>query len=298
MKRIIIVLAAATAVLNAAAQTDTYIKLNDAHGKHPRVMSLTYPGNADNLDMYNSIYGHGGVIENPWVAFRIYMDNRQSLDLYVKQTPQLELDRTGFYTTPEQIAQGYGCDVLWAGPSVSAGAFRGWDGSKPLTIDSVATRTQTVMSPSCLEVVDEGWIVNGHRIDMIQSYTVDPATRDLKVEIQLSGYTPDDIFCTGVQKLESNNKGFVNPRGIAASWGSNVPDKQHSELVEQVGLAVLVDPANVAGTTEDDLNYLVLLKPDADGVIRYTVRAAGDRERGGYKNADAWLSHISDSWLK
>ena len=81
------------------AQTDAYIKLHDKNAKHPRILSITYPGDANTLDMYNSIYGHGAVIENPWVAYRVYMDNRQSLDLYVKQTPQLELDVTGFYTT-------------------------------------------------------------------------------------------------------------------------------------------------------------------------------------------------------
>ena len=49
----------------ASAQTDAYIKLYDHHGKHPRIVSITYPGDANSLDMYNSIYGHGAVIENP-----------------------------------------------------------------------------------------------------------------------------------------------------------------------------------------------------------------------------------------
>lgn len=277
--------AAIAATIGLNAQTDTYIKLFDHHGKHPKVESITFPGNADNLDMYNSIYGHGGVLENPWLAFRVYMDNRQSIDLYVKQTPQLELDVTGFYTTLEQLSQGYGCDVLWAGPSVSAGAFRGWDGTKPLTIDSVATRTQTVISPSCLEVVDEGWIVNGHRIDMVQTYSVEPSSRDLHVEIQLIGQRPDELFCTGIQKFESDSHGYIKPNGTAASWGSNVPDKAHPELVEHVALAIEVDPVNVASVREDDLNYLVLLKPDEEGTIRYTVRAAGSREKIGFKAA-------------
>lgn len=276
------------------AQTDTYIKLNDAAGKHPRVESITFPGDANNLDMYNSIYSHGGVIENPWTAFRIYMDNRQSIDLYVKQTPGLELDHTGFYSTPDMIAEGYGCDVLWAGQSVSAGAFRGWDGKSPLTIDSVATRTQTVISPSCLEVVDEGWRVNGRRVDMIQTYTVDSDSRDMNVEIQLSGYDSSQLFCTGVQKLEISSTGFVNPSGVAASWGANVPDKAHPEIVEQVGLAVIADPENVVGTAEDSLNYLILLRPNEDGIIRYKISACGDRERGGFADASSWFNQFRD----
>lgn len=63
-------------IMNVSAQTDTFIKLNDKYGRHPRILEISYSGDADNLDMYNSLYGHGMVIENPCVAYRIYMDNR------------------------------------------------------------------------------------------------------------------------------------------------------------------------------------------------------------------------------
>lgn len=278
--------------LSDSLATDAYIKLYDHHGKHPRIVSITYPGDANLLDMYNSIYGHGAVIENPWVAYRVYMDNRQSLDLYVKSTPRVELDVTGFYTTPEQMQQGYGCDVLWAGKSIAAGSFRGYRNGTPLTIDTVASRTQTVISPSEIEVSDKDWIFNGHPIQMTQRYSVKPSTRDLFVEIELKGYKPWDVFVTGIQKLESDNKGFILPTGVAGSWGSNVPDKNHPELVEQVGLGIVVNPENIVSTLEDELNYLVLVKPDNEGKIRYRVVAAGDREQSGFKSADAWLKHV------
>ncbi len=293
----------ATAQCNATAnsccgKTDAYIKLYDHHGKHPRINSITYPGNANNLDMYNSIYGHGAVIENPWMAYRVYMDNRQSLDLYVKQTPKTELDVTGFYTTPEQMAEGYGCDVLWAGKSVAAGSFRGWDGKTPLTIDSVASRTQNVIDRKTITVHDEGWKYNGHDIDMTQKYSVCGNSRDLDVEITLEGYKDNDIFCTGIQKLEMNNQGFIKPEGYAASWGENIPDKNHPELVEGVGLGIIVAPENIVKTLEDDLNYLVLVRPDKEGKIRYKVIATGSREKDGVKSYKEWSKYISDRYNK
>ncbi len=290
-------LALAAISLHAEAQkTDAYIKLFDRHGKHPRIESITFPGNANNIDMYNSIYGHGAVIENPWVAYRVYMDNRQSLDLYVKQKPQLELDVTGFYTTPEQMKQGYGCDVLWAGKSVAAGSFRGWDGTRPTTIDSVTSRTQTVLDNHSVLVTDKQWRYHGKDIEMNQIYRVDGESRALDVEIELANYSPDDIFCTGVQKLESDNIGFVRPEGYAASWGNNIPDKNHPELVERVGLGIIVAPENIAGTVEDDLNYLILLRPSKDGKIRYRVYATGSREVGATSSFDQWTAYIESAF--
>ena len=292
MKKLILSSLIMLSVCPVIAQTDAYIKLHDRKGKHPRILSITYPGDADLLDMYNSIYGHGAVIENPWVAYRVYMDNRQSLDLYVKQTPQLELDVTGFYTTPEQMEQGYGCDVLWAGKSVAAGSFRGYQNGNPVTIDTVASRTQTIVNPSTVEVVDKDWIYNGHPIQMKQTYSMQPDSRDLFVEIELEGYDPEDVFATGVQKLETDNQGYIQDDGVAASWGSNIPDKSHPEFVEQVGLAILVNPENLLEAREDEVNYLFLVKPDSEGKIRYKVTASGDREKNGFKDAASWFNYV------
>lgn len=292
MKKLILSSLIMLSVCPVIAQTDAYIKLHDRKGKHPRILSITYPGDADLLDMYNSIYGHGAVIENPWVAYRVYMDNRQSLDLYVKQTPQLELDVTGFYTTPEQMEQGYGCDVLWAGKSVAAGSFRGYQNGNPVTIDTVASRTQTIVNPSTVEVVDKDWIYNGHPIQMKQTYSMQPDSRDLFVEIELEGYDPEDVFATGVQKLETDNQGFIQDNGLAASWGSNIPDKSHPEFVEQVGLAIRVNPKNLLEAREDEVNYLFLVKPDSEGKIRYRVTASGDREKNGFKDAASWFNYV------
>ncbi len=292
MKRYILGAVACMTAMSALAQTDAYIKLRDEKKTHPRLVSISFPGDANTRYMYDAIYGHGAVIENPWVAYRVYMDNRQSLDLYVKQTPQIELDVTGFYTTPEQLAEGYGIDVLWAGKSIAAGSFRGLKDGEPQTIDSVAVRTQRVIDNHTIQVEDKDWIYNGHPIQMTQTYSVIPNSRDLFVEIKLDGYLPDEIFCTGIQKLESDNQGFINSDGRAASWGSNVPDKKRPEIVEQVGLGIIVDPANVVSTEESDLNYLVKVRPDKDGIIRYRVIAAGDREKNGFTNYKDWSKYI------
>ncbi|MDE7349701.1 MAG: DUF4861 domain-containing protein [Muribaculaceae bacterium] len=292
MKRYILGAVALTTAISALAQTDAYIKLRDEKKTHPRIEEITFPGDANTRYMYDAIYGHGAVIENPWVAYRVYMDNRQSLDLYVKQTPKIELDVTGFYTTPEQLNEGYGIDVLWAGKSIAAGSFRGLQNGEPITIDTVASRTQKVIDDHTIQVIDKDWIYNGHPIQMTQTYSVLPNSRDLFVEVKLDGYLPDEIFCTGIQKLETDNQGFINSDGRAASWGSNIPDKKHPEIVEQVGLGIIVDPANVVSTEESDLNYLVKVRPDSDGVIRYRVIACGDREKNGFNNYKDWSKYI------
>lgn len=277
-------------------KTRAYLKLHDQKGKHPEVKSVTFPGNADLLDMYNSIYGHGAVFESHIAAFRIYMDNRQSIDLYGKTFYRLETDSTGFYTTPAQLEQGYGCDILWAGKSVGAGSFRGYRDGNPCYIDTVAWRRQTILADgpvrSIVEVADGQWIYDGQPLHMTQRYTLYAGHRDVEVDITIDGAAPDATFCTGIQKLERHSCGFMQKDGLCGSWGNNVPEKSDPEHDEWVGLGLLAAAPNRTGMKEDDFNYLTLLKTDDSRHIRYRITVCAGREKEGFKNSKEWFDFL------
>lgn len=276
--------------------TNAYIKLRDEKKTHVKVNSVAFPGDVNVKTTYNSIYGHGAVMEGLHNAIRIYMDNRQSIDLYGKSQPRLELEVTGFYTTPEQLAEGYGRDILWAGKSVAAGSFRGYQNGSPCTIDTVSSRGQEVIVTgpvrSIVEVTDRDWIYNGKRHQMKQRYTIYAGRHDFDVEVTISGVTDGDRFCTGIQKLETDNQGFIKADGLAGSYGSNVPEKKFPELTETLGLGLHVPAVNNGGMMEDEYNYLAMLVPDTDGKIWYSVNVGAEREAGGFKSAESWFDNL------
>lgn len=276
--------------------TNAYIKLRDEKKTHVKVNSVAFPGDVNVKTTYNSIYGHGAVMEGLHNAIRIYMDNRQSIDLYGKSQPRLELEVTGFYTTPEQLAEGYGRDILWAGKSVAAGSFRGYQDGSPCTIDTVSSRGQEVIVTgpvrSIVEVTDRDWIYNGKRHQMKQRYTIYAGRHDFDVEVTISGVTDGDRFCTGIQKLETDNQGFIETDGLAGSYGSNVPEKKFPELTETLGLGLHVPAVNNGGMMEDEYNYLAMLVPDTHGKIWYSVNVGAERKAGGFKSAESWFDNL------
>lgn len=279
-----------------------YLKLRDEKKKYPEIDAITYPGDANNSIIYNTIYGHGAVMESMLNAWRIYVDNRQSIDLYGKKTPQLELETTGFYTTPEQSAQGYGRDILWAGKSVAAGSFRGLTNGQPATIDTVRSRSQRIVASgpirSIIEVEDKDWEINGKKVDMLQRYTQYGLNPYFTAEIFLKGPGADQVFCTGVQKIGDNGgEGFFENNGFAGSWGTNIPEKAHPEMTETLGIGIQVDPANVVRTREDDLNYLVEVKPDANGKITYYVNIVSAMEKKAPKDVNEWRNRL-EKWSR
>lgn len=277
-------------------RTAAFMKVWDRKYRYPYINSIEYQGRNEPLATYDAIYGHGAQWESELVGFRVYMDHRQSIDIYGKPTPQLVLDRTNFYSTREDIAAGRGCDILFAGPSVGAGSFRGYVEGKPTYVDSVEARGQRVIASgpvrAVVEVWDRNWYYHGKTLQMRQRYTIFAGHRDVQVDVWLSGQgLRDELFCTGVQKIEMDNEGFVEPTGLAGSWGRNIPDKAAEDLIEGVGLGVCVAPDYLSSTKEDDLNYLTLLHPQ-EGRISYHLAICALMERDGFKDAKSWFSWL------
>lgn len=280
-------------------QVYAQLKLRDQKLRYPRINSVEFAGSADPRATYDAIYGHGAMWESEYVGFRVYMDNRQSIDLYGKKYPQLELDTTNFYSNRDFLKAGYGEDILWAGQSIGAGSFRGLRGGQPVYIDSVGARGQRVVEAgpirTIVEAWDKDWCINGKTLQMKQVYTMWAGHRDVQVDIYLEGTSDKDVFATGVQKIEMENEGFVQKDGLVGSWGKNIPEKGAPDLVEGLGIGVYVEPQYVVRVLEDELNYLVHLHP-VDGHIRYYLAVAADMQaEGGYHNAKDWFDYLK-SW--
>ena len=286
------------AALPAAAQVHAHMKLWDRKYRYPKVNSVEFRGDVPSLSMYDAIYGHGAMWENEWIGFRVYMDHRQSIDLYGKKAAQLELDSTNFYSSRELMSEGFGEDILFVGGSIGAGSFRGYETGVPTFVDPVRTRGQRVLSEgpdtAIVEVYACDWQYREHTIQFRQRFTALRGRRDVQVDVWLEGCPDTEVFCTGVQKLESEGEGYTDPRGLVASWGTNIPDKGNADLVERLGIGVCVDRRNVVGIREDELNYLCLVRP-VGGHIRYYIAAASDmQQEGGFHSSCDWFQWVAN----
>ena len=304
------------------AQVSAHMKLWDRKYRYPRVNSVEFQGDVPSLAMYDAIYGHGAMWENEWIGFRVYMDHRQSIDLYGKKKAQMELDHTNFYTTDEQWNQGYGEDILFVGGSIGAGSFRGYAGDTLSFVTPVRARGQRVLKEgpdtAVVEIYATDWQYQGQCLQFRQRFTAIRGHREVLVEVfvtrgkeQGAGCKEQGanesscslplpsslLFATGVQKFEFNTSGIKRTDGVVASWGSNVPDKEgHPDRVHTLGMAVRVAPENLVEVKEDALNYLCVLRP-VDGRIRYWLAVASDlQENDGFHSPQEWFHWVREEF--
>lgn len=249
------------------------------------------------------LHHHGVAFENELVAMRIYMDERQTIDLYGKYHKGLELHDTQFYTSKAQKQQGYGDDVLWVGNTFGLGALRGWNGTSPTMVSPVRQRTQRIVCAgpvrTIVEVADKGWqyAPNGAPVDMTQRYTLYAGHRDVEVDVTFNQDLSSSLFSTGVVNVKGSEE-YSDKEGLRGCWGTDWPATDTLNWKrETVGLGIFIPkkyrdrewPAN-----KD--NYLFTVRPDGRQ-LHYHLTYTSANEDFGFHSAKTWFAFLKD-WKK
>ena len=212
--------------------------ISDKKGKHVPITSLTIPGTSN---VYNQLHHHGPAFESELVIYRIYFDQKQTVDIYGKFNKGFELKESGFYPNDEQLAKGFGDDVLRVSGSCGVGTLKGWNGKKATHVEPVRYRTERIMAAgpirTVVEVEDNDWLYQGSKLNMTTRYILYAGHRDAEVYISFEEPLKKEVFCTGVQDIKESVS-FSDHKGLIACWGTDWPVNDTIKYAkETVGLA-------------------------------------------------------------
>lgn len=270
---------------------DLIYKPKGAEAKFVQEMSST------KNDMYNQMHHHGVAFESALIGYRIYFDNKSTIDLYGKKKQQLELATTGWYPTDEQAAAGYGDDALRVFDLVGVGTVKGWNGTKATHIDKFDKRTQRIVASGKLRTVVEsnveGWQYEGKKINMTVRYILYARHRDAICEVRAS----EDIenLATGVQGIKAGPT-MTDNKGLVGSWGTDYPvtDTVKYEM-QTVGLGVFVPVPYAKKQVVQGLNNLVLMPYKKGEILRFHLTAAARKEeKDTFTSADQFFAYLKN----
>ncbi len=294
-----------TVTLSAAKTQKTYpprvfaqMLVRDAKkGKHAPVQSITVPGTTN---FYNMLYGHGPMFESELVGYRIYFNEKQTIDPYGKFNKGLELEKSQFYPNDAQLAQGFGDDVLLVGNSCGVGTLKGWDGQKATHVKPIASRTERILASgpvrTVVEVEVKGWAYQGSELSMTQRYLLYAGHRDLRIETTFARPLRNEVFCTGVQDIMGNETvAYSDHQGLAGSWGRHWPVTDTVKYAkETIGIATYIPRKYVLQEVKDADNYLYTLSaPGQTGFHHYTMFTSR-KETFGYSTAEEWFAYLQE----
>lgn len=294
-----------TVTLSAAKTQKTYpprvfaqMLVRDAKkGKHAPVQSITVPGTTN---FYNMLYGHGPMFESELVGYRIYFNEKQTIDPYGKFNKGLELEKSQFYPNDAQLAQGFGDDVLLVGNSCGVGTLKGWDGQKATHVKPIASRTERILASgpirTVVEVEVKGWAYQGSELSMTQRYLLYAGHRDLHIETTFARPLRNEVFCTGVQDIMGNETvAYSDHQGLAGSWGRHWPVTDTVKYAkETIGIATYIPRKYVLQEVKDADNYLYTLSaPGQTGFHHYTMFTSR-KETFGYSTTEEWFAYLQE----
>ncbi|MGC9150591.1 MAG: DUF4861 domain-containing protein [Microbacter sp.] len=246
-------------------------------------------------NLYQALQHHGPAFESKMMAFRIYFDQKQTVDLYGKKHHQLELAQDNWYPTDEQIAKGFGDDILWVKETAGSGTLEGWDGTKAIHILPVTNRTARVITDgpirAIIEMESDGWQYEGKNVDLKQRYILYAGHRDVEVHVNQNDTT---TLCAGVQTFFDQSQIMPPLKGVVAIWGTGLqyPKTDNKRAMPQtVGLAVSVPYSNLQKSTRDADNLLLIVRGKS---FTYHFAAAWSQEIGGYKKADQFFNFVKN----
>lgn len=254
------------------------------------------------VNPYWMLHHHGAAFESELVAYRIYFDHRQTVDIYGKYRQGLELHDTQFYPDQAQKDAGFGDDVLWVGNTLGVGTLRGWDGQQPTMVQDVEQRSQRIVSRGPLrtivEVKAKGWVPQAGQepIDMTQRYTLVAGHRDCAIDISFSPNASKYQFATGLINIKNSTECF-DKRGMRGCWGTDWPVSEKDSAGhkrETVGLGISVPSDYVVGqvpATKD--NYAFVVKP-VGNTLHYDVVFGSDNESFGFHSEKEWFAFLKE----
>ncbi|MDD3078505.1 MAG: DUF4861 domain-containing protein [Paludibacter sp.] len=274
--------------------TEVYTDLikKNKNGKHQFVTEVS----SDKNNMYNQMHHHGVAFESSIMAYRIYFDNKSTIDIYGKKKQRLEIADTGWYPTDKQLAEGYGDDILLVSGWVGVGTVKGWNGEKATHIDKFDKRTQRIVATGNLRTVVEseveGWQYEGKKINMTVRYILYARHRDAQCEITAS--EDIDNLATGVQQIGEGE--LLQCAGLVGSWGTYFPQPDSVKYgKETVGLGVHVPQRYFGKQVQSGVNNLILMPYKKGETLHFYLTAAWNKEeKDPYLSADQFFAYLKN----
>lgn len=273
----------------------TLLARDAKNNRHAPVQSITVPGTTN---FYSMVHGHGPMLESELVGYRVYFNEKQTIDPYGKFNKGFELEESQFYPNDEQLARGFGDDVLMVGNSCGVGALKGWDGQKATHIQPIAFRTESVLAYGPVRVIAEvkvkGWEYQGSELTMTNHYTLYAGHRDLLVETFFDEPLKNEVFATGVQNIMGGETvSFSDHNGLVGSWGRYWPVTDTVKYAkETIGLATYIPKKYVRKEVKDKDNFLYTVSNPGQKSFHHYTMFTSRKETFGYTTSEAWFEYM------
>jgi hypothetical protein len=248
--------------------------------------------------------------ESDVIAYRIYWNADNAMDIFCKTKPILSLDGWATPGVPHAIENQYGLDVLKVGRALGIGGFGAWIDGRVQKVSNVM-KTHHIRADGPLRaVVDLEYVYwqpgpfpdlsrqaitskNAPHYDLWVRMSIFAGQRwgEADIHIEPHAGSPMPEMVTGVPKHEETTMIQDQGSGVLGRWGRQALGDKEVPKTGNLGLGVVVDPAQIVAFGEDDFNTYVRLRP-SDGRVCYRYHGNWFKEPGAATSAKEYQAML------
>jgi outer membrane receptor protein involved in Fe transport len=268
--------------------------------KFENVTNLKVPAIHTDHDALFKYEGPGW--ESEKVGYRFYLDWRNATDIFGKKKNQLILDQVGTNDTVAKddsyhSMQKWGMDIFKVGSSLGIGSIGMWANDKVNMVSKTDSVICSIPYTGPIEAKVNtkyyGWQVGDNKYDLNSSFSITAGSRLTKCELQISKDAENIVTglakFKGTELIESNFKTGWN---YLALYGNQTLVDENDKL----GIVVFYNSDQLIELLEDDLSFIVKLKP-YNGKVTYYFAAAWEQEENGIKNIDKFKKYLEETLI-
>jgi unsaturated chondroitin disaccharide hydrolase len=229
--------------------------------------------------------------ESEAMAWRIYFDKRNAIDVWGKRRPGLYLEMFG---APEYVyhwESPLGRDIYRIGDAIGIGAVAALVDGKAIRVSDVAERKWRIVSAgpvrTIVELTYKGWKVAGREVNLTSRMTQWAGERGFNHRVTAEGADGLTLVTGIVRQPDLEEKSFSpnedEPTFTRAWWGHQVEEEgppataTHMLPNQNLGLAIIAMGKESKSIADDPLNLLV--QPQFEnGKAEWYVTAVWDQE--------------------
>lgn len=269
-------------------------------GRFQNVDKVKLPENHEDHNAFLRYEGPGW--ESEKVGYRLYLDARTRTDIWGKKVDTLVLQDVGVNDLVAedesyQSMMNWGMDIFKVGKSLGIGSIT-MPTEKGLEIVAETDSVICYIASNGVvrsEVLTKyfGWQTSTGKYNFTTSHVITAGSRLTEFNATINPSV--DALATGLAKHE-NTEYFIS-ENKETGWQYIALYGTQTLADDDLGIALIYQKADEIEVTEDDLSYIVKLKP-ADGKLQYYFAAAWVQEPNGIKTKDQFKEYLNTVILK
>ena len=187
--------------------------------------------------------------ESDSMAYRLYLDERNAVDLLGKRKPGLYWKYIGTSGVDYQADADWGTDILHVGDALGVGGIGFWTGDSVLKPVSIAYQRCRIVSRGPVRAVVrvgyQGWYTGDDTVDLSSTFIIYRGDRFCEHRVELTKSRISHTIATGIVKHDST-EGDCDP-AFGFLYYTGRQSRTGDSLMMAVCIPLAIDMKNVEG---------------------------------------------------